>query len=132
MKECQGPQGGKQHFLHFAESKGPLGKNLRESLFSVFHHHEKKLEISELAAARLQKSNQVRMGEGGSRRPVRALYVRQSRNNPDQLERGIGKVFRLIFGEEYCAMVRGAQKAAQGKDSADDLAFPLRPDLSHR
>jgi hypothetical protein len=37
-----------------------------------------------------------------------------------------------MFGQEYGAMVRGAQQSAQGKDTADDLAFPLRPDLSHR
>ncbi|SRR6266404_982129 len=132
VKESQGVQGGKQHFPYFFGSEGSLRKNLRESLFGVFHHDEEILETSELATARLEKSNQMRMGEGGRRRPMRKLCLRESRNSRDQLERGIGKVFCLIFGKEYRTMVRGAQKAAEGKDSIDDLAFPLRPDLSHR
>ena len=72
------------------------------------------------------------MGESRSRRPLRELCLRQSRYDRDQLERGLGNVLCLVFGKEYRAMVRGAQKTAQGKDSVDDLAFPLRPDLSHR
>ena len=79
VKESQGVQGGKQHFPHFVGSKRPLGKDLRESLFSVFHHDEEKLQAPELAATRLEKPNQVRMGEGGSRRPVREPCLRQSR-----------------------------------------------------
>src|ERR1700680_4949454 len=127
VKESQGAQGGKQHFPYFVGSKGPLRKNLRESLFGVLHHDEEKLETSELAAPRLEKSNQMRMGEGGRRRPMRELFLRQSRNSGHQLERGIVKVVCLIFGEEYCTMIRGAQKAAEGKDSVDDMAFPIRP-----
>jgi hypothetical protein len=105
VKESQGVQGGKQHFPDFVGSKGPMTKYLRECLFCVFHHDEEKLTISELAAACLEKANQVRMGEGGSRRPVRELRLRHSRNIREQLERGFGKVLRRIFREEYCALV---------------------------
>src|ERR1700730_13566320 len=113
VKESQGAQGGKQHFPHFVGSEGPLWKNLRESLFGVFHHDEEKLETFELAAPRLEESNQVRMGEGGRRLPIRELGLRQSRNSRHQLERGIVNVLCLIFGKEHCTMIRGAQKATE-------------------
>jgi hypothetical protein len=75
VKESQGVEGRKQHFPHFVGSKGPVGKDLRESLFSIFHHDKEKLVTSELATTRVEKANQVRMGEGGSRPPVRELCL---------------------------------------------------------
>jgi hypothetical protein len=76
VKESQGVEGGKQHFPHFVGSKGPVGKNLSESLLSIFHYNEEKLVPPELATTRVEKANQVRMGEGGNRPPVRELCLR--------------------------------------------------------
>ena len=67
VKESQGVEGGNQHFPDFVGSKGSAGKDLRESLLSIFHHDEEKLVIAELATTRVEKANQVRMEEGGSR-----------------------------------------------------------------
>src|SRR5882757_6195050 len=131
MEESQAGQDGNQHVPHLVGSKGALGKNLRESLISVFHHDEDKLEISQPAAARLENSNQVGMGQGGSCGPVRELCL-QGRNSRDQLERGIGEVSCLKFCKENSAVIRATQKAAQRKHSVDKVAFPLRPDLAHR
>ena len=73
VKESQGIQGGKEHFVHFVGSKGPVGKDLSERLFGIFHYDEEKLATSELAQTGVEKPNQVRMGEAGSRPPVREL-----------------------------------------------------------
>jgi hypothetical protein len=73
VKESQGVEGGTKHILHFVGSESPAGKELGESLFGIFHHDEKKLLISELAATRLEKANQVGMGEVGSRPPLPEL-----------------------------------------------------------
>src|SRR5882757_3299230 len=105
MEESQAGQDGNQHVPHLVGSKGALGKDLRESLISVFHHAEDELEISQPAAARLENSNQVGMGEGGSCDPVRELCLRQGRNRRDQLERRIGELSCLKFGKEYPAVI---------------------------
>jgi len=54
-------------------SESPVGKDLGESLFGIFHYDKKKLLISELAATRLKKANQVGMREVGSRPPLPEL-----------------------------------------------------------
>jgi len=105
VKESQGVQGGKEHFPHFVGSKGPVGKDLRESLFGIFHYDEEKWLTSELAMSCVEKPNQVRMGEAGSRPPVRKLYLCQHPLSRDDLDRGIGNVLCLTFGKEYRAVV---------------------------
>ena len=62
VKESQRVQGGREHFLHFVGSKGPLQKYLRESLLGIFHYDEEKLAAAELAQTCIEKPNQVRMG----------------------------------------------------------------------
>ena len=105
MKESQGVQGGKEHFPHFVGSQGPVGKDLRESLFGIFHYHEEKWVTSELAMTYVEKPNQVRMGEAGSHPPVRELCLGQYPLSRDELDRGIGNVLCLTFGKEYRAVV---------------------------
>jgi hypothetical protein len=69
------------------------------------------------------------MGEPGSRAPLRQLRVRFGRISRYEFDRGVGKVFCLVFGQEYRAMICGAEKTAQRKGSIDDLALPLSPHL---
>ena len=104
VKESQGVQGGWEHFPHFVGSKGPVRKDLRESLFGIFHHDEEKLAAAELAQTCVEKPNQVRMGEAGSRPPVRELCQCDPLSR-DDLDRGSGSVLCLAFGKEYRAVV---------------------------
>jgi len=105
MKESQGVQGGKEHFPRLVGSKGPVGKNLSESLLGIFHYDEQKWATSELTTTCVEKPNQVRMGEAGSRYPVRELCFGQCPLGGDDLDRGGGKVLCLAFGKEYRAVV---------------------------
>jgi len=82
-----------------------MGKDLRERLFSIFHHDKEKWLTSELATTGVEKANQVRMEEGGSRPPVRELCLCQCWISRDDLNRGIRQVLCLIFGKEYPAVV---------------------------
>ena len=61
VKEGQSVERGKQHFPNFVGSKGPVRKDLRERLFSIFHHDEQKLLASELAMTCVEKPNEMRM-----------------------------------------------------------------------
>ena len=90
--------------MHFVGSKGPVGKDLSERLFGIFHYDEEKLATSELAQTGVEKPNQVRMGEAGSGPPVRELCQRDPLNR-DDLDRGSGNVVCLTFGKEYRAVV---------------------------
>jgi len=74
MQVSQGAKRGNQHFPHLVRCQGPPRKNLRERLFSALHHDEEKLAIFEPAAARLENSNQVGMGEGRRRLPARGFW----------------------------------------------------------
>jgi len=85
VKKSQCVEGRKQHFPDFVGSKGPVGKNLRESLLCIFHHNEEKWVPPELATTHVEKANQVRMGEGGNRPPVRELCLRLHRVSRDEL-----------------------------------------------
>jgi len=104
VKKSQGIQGGGQHLLHFVGSKSPLEQDLREGLFGVFHYDEEKLAAAELAQTCIEKPNQMRVRQLGSRLPVGEL----SQCDPlsrDDLDRGRGGISFLAFREEYRAVV---------------------------
>src|SRR5207244_3205119 len=93
---------------------------------------EEKLQTIELAAAGLVQPDQVRMGEGGRRRPMCELAALQRRNGGNQLQQGKGKIMSLVLGQIHRAVIREAHAAVQREDSVDNLLFPLRPRLGHR
>jgi hypothetical protein len=103
VKKSQGVEGRKQHFPDFVGGKGPVGKNLRESLLRIFHHNEEKWVPPELATTRVEKANQMRMGESGNRPPARELYLCLHRVSRDELNRRIRRA--LCPGKEYYAVV---------------------------
>src|SRR6266853_2536191 len=105
VKESQGIQGGDEHFPHFVGSQGPVRKDLRESLFGIFHYDEEKLVTPELALTCVEKPNQIGMGESGSRHPVRELCLGQCPLSRDELDRGSRHVLCLTFSKEYRAVV---------------------------
>src|SRR5271156_154716 len=86
----------------------------------------------EPAMARVENTDQVRMRQSGGYPPARELGLIHGRVRGDELDGGIGKTMRAMFGQEYHAVVRSAQEAAQGEHPVDNQPFPLRPVLSHR
>ena len=129
----QGAKGCRQKFPHLAGSQGPAGKYLPEMLIRIIHHDEEKVVSPELTAARVEKADQVRVRQCGNRPPVLELRLRQRRVGRHDLDRGLGNVSRLAFGEKDRAVVRSSQKAAQRIHSVDNPALPLlRPVFSHR
>ena len=104
MQESQRVQGGQEQFLHFGGGQGPVGQHLRKGLFGMLHHDEEKLAAFQLAQPRVEKPNQVRMGQLDRHPPVR----QQCQGDPlgrDHLDRRVGDALRLAFGKEYRAVV---------------------------
>jgi len=101
-----------------------LRKNLRESLFGVFQHDEEKWEISERTAARLEKSNQMRVGEGAAFVHWRELCLCPSRNSRDQFERGVEKVCALYSVRNTALWSEALRRRRSGKDSVDGPGLP--------
>src|ERR1700689_2378997 len=72
------------------------------------------------------------MGQGCHPLPARELCLVHRRIRRDELDRGFGEIVPPKLGQEYHAVVRPSEKAAQGKESIDYLTLPLRPDLDLR
>src|ERR1700722_13283243 len=100
MQEPEDGQNGAQHFSHLVRRKGALGKNLRERLFGVVHHEKDKRQTVEFAAARLEKLDQMRMGERSGVVPKPELSIRADGVGRHQLERGVRQVSCLEFGKK--------------------------------
>src|SRR6266404_6856027 len=98
-------QGCRQQVPHLVRSQGPAGKNLSEILLRMIHHDEQKVVPPELATARVEKAHQVRVRQRSNPPPVRELRLRQRRVGRQDLDRGLGNVLRLAFGEKYHAVV---------------------------
>ena len=98
-------QGCRQQVSHLVGHQGAAGKNLREVLLRIIHHDEQKVVPSELATARVEQANQVRMRQCGSRPPVCELRLRQRRVGRQYLDRGPDDILCLVFGEKYHAVV---------------------------
>jgi hypothetical protein len=103
VEESQGVEGRKQHFPKFIGGKGPVGKDLSQSLLCILHNDEEKRVSPELALTRVEQANEVRVGEGGSRSPFRELRLRMQRISWDQLDRRIRSA--LYLGKECYAVV---------------------------
>ncbi len=127
MQERQRIQGREQQLPHFLVTQRSPAQNLGETLFRVFHHHEHELMFARSKPAHLEQTDQMRMSKLGCRRPLRKQRLRLQRIRPHQLDRGVGELFCLMFGEEDRLMVGTAEQPAQGKDAVDALVLPLRP-----
>src|ERR1700683_769375 len=105
MEERQCLESGKQSVPRLVQRERPVGKKLSESLLGIFHHHKQKLVSGELTATAVQQSEQVRMGESGGGAPVGELRLGPRGVTRNELDRGVGKILGLGFGEKHHAVV---------------------------
>jgi hypothetical protein len=72
----------------------------------MLHQDEEKCAPGKLASPHVEKTEQMRMGEGGSRSPLHELGgFRLQRVSRYELDCDFAKVSWLVFGKEYRAMV---------------------------
>ena len=105
MQQRQCVEGGRQHFPYFIGTQCAPAKDLIERLLGIFHHDKDKFALPGPAPAHLEKTDQVRMGERRRSLPVLKLSLRPRSVGPYEFDSGVGKVFRLVFGKEYRAML---------------------------
>ena len=104
VQERQAVEHRHQQFPDFLGTQRPLLQDLGERLFGIFHHDEEIFLAFELAPAHLEQPDQMRMGERGRRFPLCELRLRLRRIRPHELDRGVGKALRLVFGQVDGAM----------------------------
>lgn len=128
VQESHGLERGSQHLEQFVGVQSATAQNLRERLVGIFHDDKDELLFRKPIASRLEQTNQMGMIERGRPRPLLEQRIRLPPVDPHEFDRGVGKVFCLMFGQEHRATVRGAQQAVQGIGAIDHLAWPMRPE----
>ena len=98
-------QGGGQQVAHLAGGQGPTGENLSEILFRKIRHDEQKVVPPELATARVEKADQMRMRQRCNRFPMSELRLRDHWVGGHDLDRGLGDGLRRALGEKYHTVV---------------------------
>ncbi len=104
-RKASAPRPGRSKSRTSSGAEGAVRKNLSQGLISPLHHHEEKWVSPELATPRLEKTNQMGVGDSGKCSPARDLRVRKHRIRRDELDRGVRDVQRRVFGEEDDAVV---------------------------
>ena len=129
VQESQGIHGGQQQFPGFFPDQGTTQKKIGEILVGMLHDHVQVLILCELAPTGVQETEQVRMGETGSRVPMCELPLGECWQGGNQFQRGFGRIACRIRSEEYTAAIRVTDAGLQWEESIDNLTRPLRPDF---
>ncbi len=107
MKVFQGVEEGLEHFARFGGSEGALGQELREVFFGILHDNVEQIHAGELAAASLEKLDQIWMRELRDLFPAGELSIRAGGASLNEFDGGFLFAFTAL-GEEYDAVIRAA------------------------